>query len=152
MVAVMKRSLGRLGLVVALLLAALAAHAAEPGAARASKAAVKAEVAAVIEGQLAAFRAGEVGKAFAYAALSLQSQMPLQNFARLVREGYPEIWKNTRAELGLMRDDGMRATLTARIFATDGTSAAYDYVLFKEDDVWRIAGVLRHETKGEKSV
>jgi hypothetical protein len=148
----MNRILDRLGLVVALMLATLSARAAEPGALRASKAVVKAEVVAVIEGQLAAFRAGEVEKAYAHAAMSLQSQMPLPNFARLVRDGYPEIWKNQRAEFGLMRDDGRRATLTVRVFTTDGTSAAYDYVLFKEDDVWRIAGVLRHEARGEKGV
>lgn len=152
MVAAMNRILGRLGLVAALMLATLSTRAAEPGAPRASKLAVKAEAVAVIEGQLSAFRAGEVGKAYAYAAASLQSQMPVRSFARLVRDGYPEIWKNQRAEFGLMRDDGRRATLTARIFATDGTSAAYDYVLFKEDDVWRIAGVLRHEAKDEKGV
>ncbi len=152
MVEAMNRIWGRWGLVVALMLVRLSARAAEPGAPRASKAVVKAEAVAVIEGQLAAFRAGEAGRAYAYAAMSLQSQMPLRSFARLVREGYPEIWKNKRAEFGLMRDDGRRATLTVRIFAMDGTSAAYDYVLLKEDDVWRIAGVLRNEAKGEKGV
>src|SRR4051812_33319159 len=83
----------------------------------ASKPAVRKEVIAVVEGQLAAFRAGDVGRAFAYAAAGLQLQMPLPRFARLVREGYPEIWANTRAEFGLVRDDGARATLMARVFA-----------------------------------
>jgi hypothetical protein len=69
-----------------------------------------------------------------------------------VREGYPEIWASTRVEFGLVRDNGRVATLTARVFAKDGTSAVYDYVMAKEDDVWRIAGVLRHETKGEKGI
>ena len=43
----------------------------------------------------------------------------------------------------------VRATVTARVFAKGGASAPYDYVLAKEDDFWRIAGVLRHEEKGE---
>lgn len=137
---------------MALIFAGVTAWAAEPGAPKASKPAVKAEIVAVIEGQLAAFRAGEVGKAYAYAAAVLQSQMPVRSFARLVRDGYPEIWANTRVEFGLVRDNGQLATLTARVFAKDGTSAVYDYVMAKEDDVWRIAGVLRHEKKGEKGI
>ena len=28
----------------------------------------------------------------------------------------------------------------------------HDPVMAKEEDVWRIAGVLRHETKGEKGI
>lgn len=148
----MMRILGRLGLLIALIFAGGAAWAAEPGAPKASKPAVKAEIVAAIEGQLAAFRAGEAGKAYAYASVNLQLQMPVRSFARLVRESYPEIWANTRVEFGLVRDNGRLATLAARVFAKDGTSAVYDYVMAKEEDVWRIAGVLRHETKGEKGI
>lgn len=146
----MNRIVGRLGLLMALIFAGVGAHAAESGAPKASKPAVRAEIVAVIEGQLAAFRASEIGKAYAYAATGLRLQMPVQSFARLVRDGYPEIWANTRAEFGLVRDDGRRATLTVRVFARDKTSAAYDYVMLKEGEVWLIAGVLRHETRGEK--
>jgi hypothetical protein len=52
----------------------------------------------------------------------------------------------------LVRDDGARATVTVRVFGAGGESAAYDYVLVREEDVWRIAGVLRHEAKNEKKV
>ena len=151
-VSAMNRITGRLGLLLALIFCGVTAEAAEPGALKASKPAVKAEIVAVIEGQLAAFRAKEIGQAYAYAAAALQVQTPIRRFAQLVRLGYPEIWANARAEFGLARDDGVRATMTARVFGQDGTSAAYDYVLVKEDDVWRIAGVLRHEAKGEKGI
>ena len=124
-------------------------RAAETTSLRASKPAVKAEVVASIEGQLAAFRGGEIEKAYAYASTLLQMQTPIRRFAQLVRVGYPEIWANERVEFGLVRDDGRRATVTARVFAKGGASAPYDYVLAKEDDFWRIAGVLRHEEKGE---
>jgi hypothetical protein len=126
--------------------------AAEPGGMRASKPAVRTEIVEVIDGQLAAFRAKEVGRAYAYASTGLQRQTPIRRFAILVRDGYPEIWANARAEYGLVRDDGARATVTARVFSADGESAAYDYVLVREEDVWRIAGVLRHEAKNEKKV
>lgn len=126
--------------------------AAEPGGMRASKPAVRTEIVEVIDGQLAAFRTKEVGRAYAYASTALQRQTPIRRFAILVRDGYPEIWTNARAEYGLVRDDGTRATVTARVFGTGGESAAYDYVLVKEEDVWRIAGVLRNEAKSEKKI
>ena len=145
------------GIIGGLLLAVLAwagagAQAAEPGAMRASKPAVKVEIIEAIDGQLAAFRKNEVGRAFAYASTALQQQTPIRRFAALVRDGYPEIWASARAEYGLVRDDGARATVTARVFVESGRSAVYDYVLVREDDVWRIAGVLRHEAKSEKKV
>lgn len=134
---------------LAVILAGVGVRAADAPALRASKPAVKAEIVASIEGQLAAFRAGKIEQAYAYASTRLQVQTPIRRFMQVVRAGYPEIWTNTRAEFGLARDDGQRATITARIFANDGSSAAYDYVLAKEDDFWRIAGVLRHEERGE---
>lgn len=124
------------------------AGAAENRTMPASKQAVKAEIVTSVEGQLAAFREGEMGKAYAYASTVLQMQTPIGRFVQLVRQGYPEIWSNARVEFGLVRDDGRRAMVTARVFAQDGSSAAYDYVLVKEENFWRIAGVLRHEEKG----
>jgi hypothetical protein len=135
-----------------LLLLTGAASAVENRTLPASKPAVKAEIVTSVEGQLAAFREGEMGKAYAYASTVLQMQTPIRRFVQLVRQGYPEIWSNLRVEFGLVRDDGRRATVTARVFAQDGSSAVYDYVLVKEDDFWRIAGVLRHEAKGETRV
>jgi hypothetical protein len=130
----------------------IAAGAAENRTLPASKPAVKAEIVASVEGQLVAFREGEMGKAYAYSSTVLQMQTPIRRFVQLVRQGYPEIWSNARAEFGLVRDDGRQATVTARVFAQDGASAVYDYVLVKEEDFWRIAGVLRHEAKGETRV
>ncbi len=118
----------------------------------ASKPAVKAEIVASVEGQLAAFRDGKIERAYAYASTVLQMQTPIRRFVQLVRQGYPEIWSNARVEFGLVRDDGRRATVTARVFAHDSSSAMYDYVLVKEDEFWRIAGVLRHDAKGETRV
>lgn len=134
---------------LAVILVGAVVRAAETPSLRASKPAVRAEVVASVEGQLAAFRSGEIEKAYAYASTLLQMQTPIRRFAQLVRAGYPEIWANERVEFGLVRDDGRRATVTARVFVKGGASAPYDYVLAKEDDFWRIAGVLRHEEKGE---
>jgi hypothetical protein len=116
---------------------------------RASKPEVRKDVVAVIEGQLEGFRAKDAKKAYTFAAAALRAQTPLLQFQRIVEANYPEIWKNTRAEIGLVRDDGARATVLVQVFAQDG-SAGYDYGLVKErDGVWRIDSVLRHSPKKE---
>ena len=110
-----------------------------------SKPATSEEVLAVVWGQLAAFRTQNLPKAYGYAAAALREQMPLPAFVRMVQRNYPEIWENTRAEFGVVRDDGTRAKLVVQVFVKDG-GATYDYVLFKETDGWRIGSVLRRES------
>ena len=129
----------------------VAAAAAEDGAMHASKPEVRKEVAAVIEGQLAAFRSRELPKAYGYAATPLRAQTPLRAFVAIVQNNYPEIWASTRAEFGLVRDDGAQATVLVHVFSKDG-DAGYDYVLVKERGGWRINSVLRHDSHGAGKV
>ena len=112
----------------------------------ASKPEVRREIVATIEAQLGAFRAGEVRKAYGYASAELRAQKPLKAFTAIVQENYPEIWTNTRAEFGLVRDDGAESTVLVHVFGHD-SDAAYDYTLVKEKAGWRIAAVLRHAPK-----
>lgn len=117
------------------------------GGLRASTAEVRKGVVAVIEGQLAAFRAGDPKTAYTYAAATLRAQNPVRQFLRIVETNYPEIWANTRGEFGVVRDDGTRATVLVQVFSPDGR-ADYDYGLVKErDGAWRIDRVLRHAPK-----
>jgi len=113
--------------------------------------AVSQEVIATISGQLAAFRAHDPAKAYDFAAAALRRQFPLPRFAEVVRTGYPEIWRNLRAEYGIVSDNGSRATLNVRVHTAD-TSAAYDYMLVREPGGWRISGVLRHAPQPADSV
>src|SRR6185312_15717094 len=69
-----------------------------------SKPEVRREIVAVVDAQLGGFRAGDVRKAYTYASAELRAQKPLQAFTMIVRENYPEIWTNVRAEFGLVRD------------------------------------------------
>src|SRR5436309_797954 len=98
----------RHGLIGLAILASVAADSAMP----ASKPEVKKEIVAVIEGQLAAFRQGDAAKAYRFAAAELRAQKPLKTFTTIVRDSYPEIWANTRADFGIVRDDGTRASVT----------------------------------------
>jgi uncharacterized protein DUF4864 len=120
------------------------AHGADEAGMRASKPEVRKEITAVIEAQLAAFRAGDPGKAYGLASAPLRAQKPLKAFTAIVRTSYPEIWANTRAEFGLVRDDGAQAALPVHVYSKDG-DATYDYLLAREPAGWRINGVLRHE-------
>ena len=128
------------------LLAAAFVRGAADDAMRASKPEVRKEVVAAIEAQLAAFRAGDVAKAYGHAASELRAQTPLPRFTDIVRISYPEIWTNTRAECGLVRDDGTFAKLLVHVFGKD-SDATYDYTLVKERGGWRIRDVLRHAPK-----
>lgn len=113
---------------------------------RASTPDVRKEIVAAIEGQLAAFRKGDVEKAYGFAAADLRAQKPLRTFMAIVKESYPEIWRNIRAEFGIVRDNGTQANVTVQVYAKDG-GAAYDFTLAKERAGWRIYGVVRHEPK-----
>lgn len=127
------------------LVMAIAAAAAD-ATLRASKPEVKREVVAVIEAQLAAFRKQDAAKAYSYAAAALRAQRPLAAFTAIVRENYPEIWANLRAEPGIVRDDGVRATVAVQVYSKT-EDAAYDYTLVREKAGWRIAGVVRRAPK-----
>jgi hypothetical protein len=131
----------------------LARHALTAGEAemRPSKPEVRRDVIAAIAGQLAAFRAGDVAAAYGYAARPLREQKSLQVFEGIVRFSYPEIWANTRAEYGVVRDDGQRATLLVHVFAKE-SDASYDFTLLRESAGWRVYGVVRHVPKKEERV
>lgn len=149
MVAAMKRWIW---VMIAVVLTMVAGSArAQGGAPRASKPEVRKEVVAVIEGQLAAFRAQDTKKAYALAASALRAQRSLRQFLQIVQGNYPEIWTNTRAEFGLVRDDGVRATVVVQVVSKEG-KADYDYGLVKERDGWRIDSVLRHAPKKDDKV
>ena len=113
---------------------------------RASTPEVKKEIVAVIEKQMEAFRKHEVEKAYGFASAELRAQKPFRTFTAIVKSSYPEIWTNTRAEFGIVHDDGTRANVTVQVYSKEG-DAPYDFTLVKERVGWRIFGVVRHAPK-----
>ena len=99
----------------AVCVAAMCVVSAAEGTRRASKPDVKKEIVTVIEAQLAAFRKGDVAKAYTFAAADLRAQKPFRAFAEIVRTNYPEIFANTLAEFGIVRDDVARASVTVQV-------------------------------------
>ena len=117
-----------------------------PGSFKASTPGVRSQVIAVIAGQLAAFRSGDIQEAYGYASAGLRAQFPAGTFAAIVRENYPSIWASTRAEFGIVRDDGTRATVLVQVFS-EPDSVGYDYGLLRERGGWKIGSVVRREAK-----
>ena len=123
-----------------------AGRAAAAAGLRASRPEVKKSVLDVIEAQLAAFRAGDVSKAYVYTTAALRAQTSLRAFAAIVQSNYPEISANQRAEYGLVRDDGSRARVLVEVFSRAG-SATFEYVLLRERAGWRIGSIMRHDPR-----
>jgi hypothetical protein len=118
---------------------------------RISKPEVRKDVLAVVDAQLAAFRASDPAKAYGLASSALRAQTPQRTFNSILQTNYPEIWANAGAEYGLVRDDGTRARVLVRVLSEKG-DASFDYVLVKERNAWRIGSVLRSTVRKKDDV
>jgi hypothetical protein len=113
-----------------------------------SSGSVRTEVTAVIEAQLAAFRAGDYRKAHSFAVAEMQQALGVPEFEAMVRGGYPAIAHSRGAAFGLALDAGDEAVITVRVQGAENNSIAYQYHLRKEAAGWRIAAVTELEDKG----
>jgi hypothetical protein len=132
----------RMTVVGAGLLAGLFAGAAEPEM-RLSPKKVRDEVRAVVEAQLAALQSGDFATAYEFAARGIRRQFDERLFAAMIRLGYAPLLRPDKTDLGVVRDDG-EGTAQISVTVTDRQkrSTVYRYWLVKEDDVWRISGVV----------
>lgn len=115
-----------------------------------SKPPVKAEITAVIEAQLAAFRAGDFDQAYTFAASPIREMFPLTEFQQMVKTGYPIIVTSVKAEFGICLDNGTEASVFVHVESKDGTSKDYQYGLVREPSGWRITGVTEPEARGTR--
>ncbi len=122
-------------------IAMLAAGAAEP-VMRLSPKQVREEVRTVVQGQLAALRAGDFATAYGYAAAGLKARFDDQVFAAMIRRGYPLLLQAKEAELGVVHDrDGELAEVTVSVRDRQKHPVVYRYVLVHEPEGWRITAV-----------
>ena len=106
--------------------------------------AVKAELTAVIDAQLAAFRADDYSRAYTFAAAGIRAQFPAADFEKMVRTAYPRIARSASADYGLALDNGDEPAVAVRVTGADpgAGSAEYLYTLTREQDgAWKITGV-----------
>jgi len=132
----------RVANIVAWLVLLATTGAAEPEM-RLSPRKVRDEVRTVVEAQLAALQAGDFATAYEFAARGIRRQFDERLFAAMIRRGYAPLLKPDKTDLGVVRDDG-EGTAQVSVTVTDRQkrSTVYRYWLAKEDDVWRISGVM----------
>lgn len=95
-----------------------------------------------IQSQIDAFMADDVARAFSFASPTIQSMFGTpENFGRMVRSGYPAIWRPSRTQYLGMRTEGDRVLQRMLFAGPDGSIAVYDYEMTKGADGWKINGV-----------
>ena len=109
---------------------------------------VKKELTAVIDGQLAAFRANDYPKAFSYASAGIQGMFAPDDFEKMVKAAYPVIAHSVASEYGVMFDTGEEAVVNVRVQDADKKSVEYQYLLKKESGSWKINGVSEVKAEG----
>ncbi|MHA6347479.1 DUF4864 domain-containing protein [Roseivivax sp. CAU 1761] len=123
-------------LVLTLALAVLAS------AAPAQTDADRAGIEAVISGQMDAFRADDMGRAFDYAAPFIQQRFgTAEAFGLMVERGYPMVHRPADIRFGALRAEG--AALWQRVFVRDAAGALHvlEYQMLDLGGGWRIGGV-----------
>ena len=97
---------------------------------------------AVVNNQLAAFRADDFRSAYRQASTGVQQKFTLPQFEAMVRREYAEMADATRVEFGSVKllDDGS-AAVQVFFAARDGSVRVFLYNLIAEEGGWKIGGV-----------
>jgi len=103
-----------------------------------------------ISSQIDAFKDNDVKKAYTFAAPNIQAQFPNPDiFGLMVRNGYPIIWKPKNYKFTTFKDLGNRCIQRVLFQSYNGSLESYDYILEKDGNLWKIAGVLTINSAGE---
>ncbi len=97
---------------------------------------------AVIADQIEAFKAEDVGRAFAHASPMIQGMFRTpENFGSMVKNGYPMVWRP--AEVRYLDAREIAGKLWQKVLLTDGSGASFllDYNMIEVDGIWRINAV-----------
>ena len=103
-----------------------------------------------ISSQIDAFKDNDVKKAYTFAAPNIQAQFPNPDiFGLMVRNGYPIIWKPKSYKFTTFKDLGNNCIQRVLFQSYNGSLVSYDYILEKNGNLWKIAGVLTINLAGE---
>ena len=112
--------------------------------------AVRVEVHITISSQIEAFKKNDVEEAYTFAAPNIQAQFPNpETFGLMVRNGYPIIWKPKSFKFVKFKDLGKKCIQRVLFQSYGGSLETYDYILEKNNNLWKIAGVLAIKSAGE---
>jgi hypothetical protein len=96
----------------------------------------------VIDAQIGAFLADDFGEAFTYASPSIKGMFDTpERFGRMVREGYPMVWRPGSVEY--VGTDDLGGAWRQEVLVTDGDGALHllEYSMIETPDGWKINGV-----------
>ncbi len=109
----------------------------------------EAPIQGVIRSQIDAFLADDFDTAFSFASPMIRGifQTP-DNFGRMVREGYPMVWRPSDVAFGELREEDGK--LFQRVEVTDGAGQSYalDYEMIETGEGWQINGVFLLRAEG----
>ncbi len=109
------------------------------------------EIESTIQRQIDAFLADDLGAAFSYASPGIKGMFGTpERFGRMVRQGYPMVWRPGTVRYLDLRRDGDRRIQRVMITDREGALHLLEYQMIPAADGWQINGVtvLRAPTTG----
>jgi hypothetical protein len=104
------------------------------------------ELFAVVEQQLAAFRAADYSSAYRYAASGVQQKFTVPQFEAMIRRDYGDMTNAQRIEFGLVKVIGSAAVVQVFFVPESGSARSFLYSLVAEGDSWKINGVQQMQS------
>jgi hypothetical protein len=96
---------------------------------------------AVVEDQLAAFRAADYSSAYRCAASGVQQKFTMPQFEAMIRRDYGEMTSTQRIEFGFVKVMGPAALVQVFLVGESGSARSILYSLVAEGGSWKISGV-----------
>ncbi len=96
---------------------------------------------AVVNSQLAAFRAHDFGHAYLLAASGVQEKFSVDEFKGMIFREFAEMTTEEGVEFGRAEMRGTNAVVEVFIEHRSGAVLGYSYLLAAEENGWRIEGV-----------
>lgn len=107
-----------------------------------SAAAQNVDIEATILAQIEAFKADDFAEAFTYASPGIQGIFGTpENFGRMVRGGYPMVWRPSELTYLELREIAGRLWQKVEIVDAEGRVHLLDYQMINSENGWKINGV-----------
>ena len=104
------------------------------------------ELFAVVENQLAAFRAADYSSAYRHVASGVQQKFTGPQFEAMIRRDYGEMTSAQRIEFGFVKVVGSAAVVQVLVVGETGSARSFLYSLVAEGDSWKINGVRQTQS------
>lgn len=101
-----------------------------------------ADIQAVISAQMDAFRGDDFVQAFSFAAENIQRLFGTSdNFAVMVKRGYPMVHRAEDVRFGALRPEGNALWQRVLVRDAQGVVHVLEYLMISDGESWRIAAV-----------